>query len=68
MLRGVPETLRALGKNKQKVGHYPTDEVIGPYKEKSTLRIITPAAPENVLDKSFADVSFLAGLLICMLV
>lgn len=34
------------------------------FKEKSTLKIITPAAPENVLDKSFADVSFLAGLLI----
>ncbi len=33
-------------------------------KEKSSLKIITPPAPENVLDKSFADVSFLAGLLI----
>lgn len=33
-------------------------------KKKSTQTIITPAAPSNVLDKSFADVSFLAGLLI----
>jgi len=33
-------------------------------KKKSTQAIITPAAPSNVLDKSFADVSFLAGLLI----
>lgn len=33
-------------------------------KKKSTQRIITPLAPINVLDKSFADVSFLAGLLI----
>jgi len=33
-------------------------------KQKSTQAIITPLAPPNVLDKSFADVSFLAGLLI----
>ena len=33
-------------------------------KKKSTQSIITPAAPVNVLDKSFADVSFLSGLLI----
>jgi len=33
-------------------------------KKKSTQTIITPVAPANVLDKSFADVSFLAGLLI----
>ena len=33
-------------------------------KKKSTQRVITPAAPANVLDKSFADVSFLAGLLL----
>jgi transposase len=34
------------------------------FKEKTTTKIITTAAPSNVLDKSFADVSFLAGLLI----
>jgi len=33
-------------------------------KQKSTGVIITPPAPANVLDKSFADVSFMAGLLI----
>ena len=33
-------------------------------KKQSTQTIITPPAPANVLDKSFADVSFLAGLLI----
>ena len=32
-------------------------------KKKSTLSVITPSAPSNVLDKSFADVSFLAGML-----
>jgi len=32
-------------------------------KKKSTKKIITTAAPANVLDKSFADVSFLAGML-----
>jgi len=34
------------------------------FKEKGGQQITTPAAPDNVLDKSFADVSFLAGLLI----
>jgi len=33
-------------------------------KKKSTQTIITPTAPSNVLDRSFADVSFLADLLI----
>jgi len=33
-------------------------------KYKETGAIITPAAPENVLDKSVADVSFLAGMLV----
>jgi transposase len=32
-------------------------------KKKSTQQIITTAAPTNVLDKSFADVSFLVGML-----
>jgi transposase len=33
-------------------------------KKKSTQRITTTTAPANVLDKSFADVSFLAGMLL----
>ena len=33
-------------------------------KKKSDQRIITPEAPGNVLDKSFADVSFLVGMLL----
>lgn len=33
-------------------------------KKKSTQQVITTQAPANVLDKSFADVSFLAGLLL----
>jgi len=33
-------------------------------KEKSSQRLITAPAPDNVLDKSFADVSFLAGMLL----
>ncbi len=56
-------------KNTYRLAKRPDSYVVLKYsravlKEKSTLRIITPAAPENVLDKSFADVSFLAGLLI----
>ena len=33
-------------------------------KKKSSQRLITTPAPDNVLDKSFADVSFLAGMLL----
>ena len=33
-------------------------------KKKSSQRLITTPAPGNVLDKSFADVSFLAGMLL----
>lgn len=33
-------------------------------KKKSTLAITTTKAPDNVLDKSFADVSLLAGMLV----
>jgi transposase len=33
-------------------------------KKKSSQLIITPEAPSNVLDKSFADVSFLVGMLL----
>lgn len=33
-------------------------------KKKSTQRLITTPAPDNVLDKSFADVSFLVGMLL----
>lgn len=33
-------------------------------KKKSTQQVITTPAPANVLDKSFADVSFLVGLLL----
>jgi len=33
-------------------------------KKKSTQATITPPAPANVLDKSYADVSFLAGMLV----
>jgi transposase len=33
-------------------------------KKKTSQRLITTPAPDNVLDKSFADVSFLAGMLL----
>ncbi len=33
-------------------------------KKKSSQRLVTTPAPANVLDKSFADVSFLAGMLL----
>ncbi len=33
-------------------------------KDKRSDRVLTPAAPDNVLDGSFAEVSFLAGMLI----
>jgi len=56
-------------KNTYRLAKRPDSYVVLKYiravlKEKSSLKIITPAAPDNVLDKSFADVSFLAGLLI----
>ena len=56
-------------KNTYRLAKRPESYVVLKYirailKEKSSLKIITPAAPDNVLDKSFADVSFLAGLLI----
>jgi transposase len=47
----------------------PTSHVVLKYtrpvlKKKSTQQVITTPAPVNVLDKSFGDVSFLAGLLL----
>lgn len=56
-------------KNSYRLAKRPESYVVLKYirvvlKEKSSLKIITPQAPDNVLDKSLADVSFLAGLLI----
>lgn len=56
-------------KNTYRLAKRPESYVILKYirtvlKEKSTLTIITPPAPDNVLDKSLADVSFLAGMLV----
>ena len=56
-------------KNTYRLAKRPDSYVVLKYiravlKDKSSQKIITVAAPENVLDKSFADVSFLAGLLI----
>jgi transposase len=56
-------------KNTYRLAEHPGRQLVLKYirkvlKKKSTQAIITPVAPSNVLDKSFADVSFLAGLLI----
>ena len=49
----------------QRPGSYVVLRTIRPViKHKGTGELITPAAPINVLDKSIADVSFLAGMLV----
>jgi len=49
----------------QRPGSYVVLKTIRPViKRKETGELITPAAPTNVLDKSIADVSFLAGMLV----
>ena len=56
-------------KNTYRLAQRPSSYVVLKYvrqviKEKKGTQIITPQAPSNVLDKSFADVSLLAGLLV----
>jgi len=49
----------------QRPGSYVVLKYVRPVtKRKDTGELITPAAPINVLDKSIADVSFLAGMLV----
>jgi transposase len=49
----------------QRPGSYVVLKYVRPViKRKDTSELITPAAPINVLDKSIADVSFLAGMLV----
>lgn len=49
----------------QRPGSYVIIKTIRPViKRKDTDELITPLAPANVLDKSIADVSFLAGMLV----
>ena len=49
----------------QRPGSYVVIKTVRPViKRKDTDELITPPAPVNVLDKSIADVSFLAGMLV----
>ena len=49
----------------QRPGSYVVLKYVRPViKRKDTGGLITPPAPDNVLDKSIADVSFLAGMLV----
>jgi len=49
----------------QRPGSYVVIKTVRPViKHKNTGELITPPAPFNVLDKSLADVSFLAGMLV----
>lgn len=56
-------------KNTYRLAQRPSSYVVLKYirtviKEKTGTQIITPQAPSNVLEKSFADVSLLAGLVV----
>jgi transposase len=70
-LDGVPDIERAVigEKTTYRLAQRPGSYVVLKYvrqviKCKDTGAIVTPAAPANVLDKSVADVSFLAGMLV----
>ena len=56
-------------KNTYRLAQRPGSQVVLKYtrpvlKKRSTQKVMTPPAPANVLDKSIADVSFLAGMLL----
>jgi len=70
-LADVPEDERVLITEKvtyrlaQRPGSYVIIKTVRPViKHKESGELITPPAPPNVLDKSIADVSFLAGMLV----
>ena len=70
-LADVPENEQILITEKvtyrlaQRPGSYVVIKTVRPViKRKDTGELITPPAPLNVLDKSIADVSFLAGMLV----
>ena len=70
-LTNVPEDERVLITEKityrlaQRPGSYVVLKYVRPViKRKETDELVTPLAPVNVLDKSIADVSFLAGMLV----
>jgi transposase len=70
-LTDVPEDEQALITEKityrlaQRPGNYVVLKYVRPVvKRKDTGELITPPAPVNVLDRSIADVSFLAGMLV----
>jgi len=70
-LADVPENEQVLITEKvtyrlaQRPGSYVVIKTVRPViKRKGTDELITPPAPLNVLDKSLADVSFLAGMLV----
>jgi transposase len=70
-LADVPENEQVLITEKvtyrlaQRPGSYVVIKTVRPViKRKGTDKLITPPAPLNVLDKSIADVSFLAGMLV----
>ena len=70
-LDGVPDSERTVigEKTTYRLAQRPGSYVVLKYvrqvvKRKDTGTIVTPPAPANVLDKSVADVSFLAGMLV----
>ncbi len=70
-IKGVPtELLEEIGtKVTHRLAQRPGSYVVLQYerkvfKRRDTQAIVTPAAPAHVLDKSVADVSFLAGMLV----
>jgi len=70
-LADVPEDKQVLITEKityrlaQRPGSYVVLKYVRPVtKRKETNELVTPPAPVNVLDKSIADVSFLAGMLV----
>jgi len=70
-LADVPEDERVLITEKvtyrlaQRPGSYVVLKYVRPViKRKDTRELVTPPVPDNVLDKSIADVSFLAGMLV----
>jgi len=60
-----PETEKITYRLAQRPGSYVVLKYVRPViKRKETGELITPSAPANVLDKSIADVSLLAGMLV----
>ncbi len=69
-LEAEPDRYQVIGeKTTYRLAQRPSSYVVLVYKrpvikEKKSSQIITPQAPSNVIEKSFADVSLLAGILV----